>query len=50
MRPVDPSARQPYFVQRSLTGAQKAVGDTTDAIDATTTVCICRDERGGGGC
>ena len=37
------------FVQRSLTGARRAVGDTTDAIDATTTVGICRDERGGGG-
>ena len=49
MRPVDPSARQPYFVQRSLTGARRAVGDTTDAIDATKTVGICRDERGGGG-
>ena len=33
MRPVDPSARQPYFVQRSLTGARRAVGDTTDAIE-----------------
>ena len=49
MRPVKPSARQPYFVQRSLTGAQREVGDTTDAIDATKTVCICRDARGGGG-
>ena len=35
-------------MQRSLTGARRAVGDITDAIDATTTVRICRDERGGG--
>ena len=49
MRPVDPSARQPYLVQRLLTGARRAVCDTTDAIDATTIVGICRDARGGGG-
>ena len=49
MRPVDPSARQPYVVQRSLTGARRAVCDTTDAIAATKIVGMCRDERGSGG-
>ena len=49
MRPVDPSARQPYLVQRSLTGARRAVCDTTTR-STQPRPCICRDERGGTVC